>query len=139
MTAGIALLDASAFWRLTSPGLDDARAEQLADRFARGLIAACTPLLLEVRAGRDAPPADPGELPLLWISERAEVRAAELQRQLRSQHQHFGVPPLDYLIAAIAEDHGAAILHYGADFELLATRTDLAVDVEPLAPLGSLN
>ena len=135
----MALLDASAFWRLTSPGLADQRVQELADRVSRGLVAASTPLLLEVRAGRDIPPADPGELPLLWISERAEGRAAELQRQLRAQHQHLGVPPLDYLIAAIAEDHGAAILHYDSDFALLAARTDLAVPVEPLAPLGSLS
>lgn len=45
---------------------------------------------------------------------------------------------MDYLIAAIAEDHGAAVLHYDADFVRLATFTDLAVPVELLAPLGSL-
>ncbi|MGL5912146.1 MAG: PIN domain-containing protein, partial [Phycicoccus sp.] len=95
-------------------------------------------LLLETQAGRDLPPADPGELPLLWISERAEARAAELQGQLRAAHQHLGVPPLDYLVAAIAEDHSATILHYDNDFERLATYTDLAVGVELLAPRGSL-
>ncbi len=72
------------------------------------------------------------------ISERAERRATELQEQLRAAHRHLGVPPLDYLIAAIAEDHGASILHYDADFDRLATSTDLAVTVEALAPLGSL-
>ena len=41
---------------------------------------------------------------------RAERRAADLQQQLRSAHQQLGVPPLDYLIVAIAEDHDAAIL-----------------------------
>ena len=77
-------------------------------------------------------------MPLLWITERAERRAAELQHQLRAAHQHLGVPPLDYLIAAVAEDHGASILHYDADFERLAASTDLAVAAEALAPLGSL-
>lgn len=134
----LALLDASAFWRLGSSQLDSNRRRDLADRIARGLVAASTPLLLETRAGRDWPPADPEELPLLWISERAGRRAAELQRQLRSAHQHLGVPPLDYLIAAIAEDHGAALLHYDADFERLSRHTDLAAPLEPLAPLGSL-
>ena len=61
-----------------------------------------------------------------------------MQLQLRAAHQHLGVPPLDYLIAAVAEDHGATLLHYDADFERLATHTDLATEVEPLAPLGSL-
>ena len=48
----------------------------MADWIARGIVAASTLLLLETRAGRDLPPADPEELPSLWISERAERRAA---------------------------------------------------------------
>lgn len=135
---GLALLDASAFWRLGSHQLDPVRRQGIAERIARGVVAASTPLLLETRAGRDLPSVDPGELPLLWISDRAERRAADLQLQLRAAHQHLGVPPMDYLIAAIAEDHGAAILHYDADFERLTAHTDLAVAAEPLAPLGSL-
>lgn len=43
-----------------------------------------------------------------------------------------------YLIDAIAEDHDATLLHYDADFDRLATHTDLAIAVEPLAELGSL-
>lgn len=135
---GLALLDASAFWRLGSPRLDADRRDELADRIARGLVAASTPLLLETRSGRDLPAADPEELPLLWITERAERRAADFQRQMRAAQQHLGVPPMDYLIAAIAEDHGASILHYDGDFDRLAEHTDLAVPVEPLARLGTL-
>lgn len=138
MSSSLTLLDASAFWRLSSPQLDPQRRDEVAGRIARGVVAASTPLLLETRAGRDLPAVDPGELPYLSISERAERRATELQHQLRAAHQHFGVPPLDYLIAAIAEDHGAAILHYDADFERLAANTDLAATVEALAPLGTL-
>lgn len=134
----MALLDASAFWRLGSPQLDEDRRRDVADRISRGTVAASTPLLVETRAGRDLPPADPEELPLLWITQRAERRSAELQLQLRAAHQHLGVPPLDYLIAAIAEDHEAAILHYDGDFDRLATYTDLSVPLELLAPLGTL-
>lgn len=137
-SAPVALLDASAFWRLAHPRLEDGRRRELADRIARGLVAASTPLVLETRAGQVLPAADPADLPLLWISERAERRAAALQLQLRSAHQHLGVPPTDYLIAAIAEDHGATLLHYDADFERLRTHSDLAVHTELLAPLGSL-
>lgn len=133
-----ALLDASAFWRLGSPSLSPDRREDVAGRIKRGLVVSSTPLLLETRAGRDLPAVDAAELPWLWISERAESRATELQQQLRAAGQHLGVPPMDYLIAAIAEDHGAAVLHYDADFVRLATFTDLAVPVELLAPLGSL-
>ncbi|MBA3437546.1 MAG: PIN domain-containing protein [Thermoleophilaceae bacterium] len=138
MSSALVLLDASAFWRLGSSQLDAERRREVADWIARGIVAASTLLLLETRAGRDLPPADPGELPWLWVSERAERRAADLQQQLRTAHQQLGVPPLDYLIAAIAEDHGASILHYDADFERLAAHTDLAATVEALAPLGSL-
>lgn len=138
MSSALVLLDASAFWRLGSPRLEPDRRREMADRIARGLVAASTPLLLETRAGRDLPAVDPAELPLLWITERAERRAAELQHQLRAAHRHLGIPPLDYLIAAIAEDHRAPVLHYDADFERLAANTDLAVAVEALAPLGSL-
>ncbi len=138
MNSALVLLDASAFWRLRSPQLDPNRRRQVAESVASGIVAASTPLLLETRAGRDLPPVDPGALPLLWITERAERRAPDLQHQLRAAHQHLGVPPLDYLIAAIAEDHGASILHYDADFERLAANTDLAAAVEALAPLGSL-
>lgn len=134
----LVLLDASAFWRLRSRQLDPDRRRQVAEWIARGIVAASTPLLLETRAGRDPPPVDPGELPWLWITERAERRATDLQHQLRAAHQHLGVPPLDYVIAAVAEDHGASILHYDADFERLAANTDLAATVEALAPLGSL-
>lgn len=138
MSERLFLLDASAYWRLGSPELDPARRNEVADWIARGLVASSTPLMLETRAGTLAPPSDPEELPLLWISERAERRAAELQLQMRSAHQHLGIPPLDYLIAAIAEDHSASILHYDSDFDLLIAHTDLAAAAEPLAPLGSI-
>jgi len=137
--SGLTLLDASAYWRLGSSQLAESRRTEIADLIARGLVAASTPLLLQTRAGRDAPPADPSVLPLLWISERAEVRAADLQLQLRVNHQHLGIPPLDYLIAAIAEDHTATLLHYDRDFERIAANSDLGVPLEALAPLGSIS
>lgn len=138
MTDSLRLLDASAFWRLGSPQLDPSRRREVADWVSRGLVAASTPLLLETRAGREPPAVDPGDLPLLWITERAERRAADLQRQLRAAHQQLVVPPLDYLIAAIGEDHDATLLHYDGDFERLAAHTDLATPVELLSPFGTL-
>ncbi len=132
------LLDASAYWRLGSPELSAVRRAEVADWISRGLVAASTPLLLETRAGKLDPPSDPAALPFLWISDRAEGRAADFQRQMRAAHQHPGVSPLDYLIAAIAEDHSATVLHYDADFDLIVANTDLAAKTEPLAPLGSI-
>ncbi len=138
MNGRLFLLDASAFARLGSPALDPERRSELAGWISRGIVAASTPLLLETRAGRIEPAADPQDLPLLWISERAERRSTELQQQMRSARRHLGIPPLDYLIAAIAEDHCASILHYDSDFDLLIAHTDLAAETEPLAPLGSI-
>ena len=139
MSDALRLLDASAFWRLGSPDLPGQRRREVAHLVARGLVAGSTPLLLEIRAGRDLPPVDPGQLPFLHISARAERRAVALQDQMRAAHQHLGIPPLDYLNAAVSEDHGAVLLHYDADFNRLAEITDLAVAVEALAPLGSLH
>lgn len=138
MTDALRLLDASAFWRVRRSQLADERRRELAELSARGLLAASTSLLLEVWAGRNEPPVDPSDLTMLWITERAERRAVELQARMRAAHQHLGVPPMDYLVAAIAEDHGAVLLHYDADFERLTEHTDLATATELLAPLGSL-
>lgn len=138
MSGDLLLLDASAFWRLRSPQLAPERRREVAEWIARGIVTASTALLLETRAGREPPPVDPGELPIFWITDRAERRAVDLQDQLRAAHQHLGVPPLDYVVAAVAEDHEASILHYDADFERLASHTDLAVAVQALAPLGTL-
>ena len=138
MNSALTLIDASAFWRLASPDLDGARRAELAERVAQGHVAASTPLLLETRAGRALPAADPADLPLLWITERAEQRAADAQLQRRAAHQHLGVPPMDYLIAAIAETHRAILLHYDADFSRMIAHTDLALREELLAPLGTL-
>lgn len=137
MNRPLGLLDAGAFWRLGSPQLDSDRRRRVAGWIARSIVAASTPLLLETRAARDLPAVDPGELPRLWINEHAERRGTELQQQLRAADQHLNVPPLDYLIAAVAEAHGAALLHYDGDFERLAANTDLVAELEVLAPLGS--
>jgi predicted nucleic acid-binding protein len=133
------LLDASAFWRLGSPELDLARGDEVAGWIARGLVASSTPLMLEIRAGTLDPPANPADLPFLWNTERAERRSVELQLQMRSIHQHLGIPAVDYLVAAIAEEHSASILHYDSDFERLAKYSDLASSCEPLTPLGSIS
>jgi predicted nucleic acid-binding protein len=132
------LLDASAFWRLASPELPAERRAEITDLVGRGLVHSSTPLVLETHAGRLLPGADPLDLPLLWVTERAEQRAVTLQRQLREAHQHLGVPPLDYLIVAIAEAHGVTLLHYDADFGRIAAHTDLRTPLEELAPLGTL-
>jgi predicted nucleic acid-binding protein len=49
------------------------------------------------------------------------------------------VKPIDLLVAAVAEHHDAAVLHYDADYELLAERTDLAFASVWVLDRGSLD
>jgi predicted nucleic acid-binding protein len=70
------------------------------------------------------------------ISYRAEARAREVQAALveRGQHRSTGVP--DLLIAATAEMEGLSVLHYDADFDLIAEITGQAC--EWVVPRGSI-
>lgn len=49
------------------------------------------------------------------------------------------VKPIDLLVASVAERQGAAVLHYDADYDLLAKRTDLAFESVWAAKRGSLS
>ncbi|HZX04210.1 PIN domain-containing protein [Kribbella sp.] len=67
------------------------------------------------------------------VAERA--RAVQLRLAARGQQRAAGV--VDVLTAAVAEEHGAVILHYDKDFEHIA-----AVTGQPhlwVAPRGSLD
>ncbi len=60
------------------------------------------------------------ELPLnAAIGERARV----VQRMLTRHSQHRAAGVVDLLTAAIAEHHGAIVLHYDADFDAIAAVT----------------
>ena len=48
------------------------------------------------------------------------------------------MPPVDLLLAALAERHRLGILHHDRDDDLIAARTDLRFASEWLAPAGSL-
>ena len=54
---------------------------------------------------------------------RAEYRAREVQATLVERGQHRAVSIPDLLIAATAEIEGLAVLHYDADFDLIAEVT----------------
>lgn len=73
----------------------------------------------------------------LPINETIADRAREVQLLMarRSQHRSAGI--IDLLTAAVAEFHGAVLVHYDADFEHIA-----AVTRQPqvwVVPQGSLN
>jgi predicted nucleic acid-binding protein len=72
----------------------------------------------------------------LPISETIAGRAREVQRRMAGRGQHRAAGAIDLLTAAVAEHHGAVVLHYDADFEHIA-----AVTGQPqvwVAPRGSL-
>ncbi|MFP4634640.1 MAG: hypothetical protein ACLFRD_02160 [Nitriliruptoraceae bacterium] len=54
---------------------------------------------------------------------RAEERARELQRDLVARGQHPGVSVPDLVLAAVADIEELTILHYAADFDLIADVT----------------
>jgi predicted nucleic acid-binding protein len=103
----------------------------------------CLPFVLE--AGYSAPAAaDHRELldellalPRAAIDETVERRAVDARRQL-ARTGHHPMPPVDLLLAALAERHQLGILHYDRDCDLIAARTDVRFASEWLAPAGSL-
>jgi predicted nucleic acid-binding protein len=137
------LLDNSAWTRLGHSDLDEDRASEIADALEAGGIATCLPFLLE--AGYSARNArDHGDLldellalPHFPIDERVERRALDAQRQL-ARIGHHRLPPVDLLIAALADRHSLGVLHYDHDYDLIADKTDLDLDSVWLAPAGTL-
>jgi hypothetical protein len=137
------LLDNSAWARLDHAALPQARADQIAELLEAGRLATCLPFLLEAgysaRSGRDHGELldDLGALPLIRIDERVESRALDAQRQL-ARAGHHRLPPVDVIIAAVADAHELGILHYDSDYDLIAEKTNLLYDSVWLAPRGSL-
>jgi predicted nucleic acid-binding protein len=73
----------------------------------------------------------------VFLTPRAEQRAREVQVELirRGQHRVVSIP--DLLVAAVAEVERLSVLHYDADFELVASIT--GQPVEWLLPRGSID
>ena len=115
---------------------------RFASLVAQGRLAACQMTALEFL--NNAP--DPKAYEALWgvlhnqhwvdVTTAAMDRALDVHRQLASasQHRNFRLP--DLIIAATAELHGAAVLHYDSDFDRIAAVT--GQPVEWVAEKGSL-
>jgi predicted nucleic acid-binding protein len=137
------LLDNSAWVRLGDPALSAERAHELADGLESGHIATCLPFLLE--AGYSARTAREHEqllgellsLPHYGFDEATEHRALDAQAQL-ARVGHHRLPPVDLLIAALADHHGLGVLHYDHDYDLIGEKTDLTFDSVWLADRGTL-
>jgi predicted nucleic acid-binding protein len=74
---------------------------------------------------------------VLPISEVIADRARDVQVRMAARGHHRAAGVIDLLTAAVAEHHGAVILHYDTDFEHIAATTG-----QPhtwIAPRGSVN
>jgi predicted nucleic acid-binding protein len=134
------LVDNSALGRLASSSVREA----LVPRIASGLVGISIVTELEIgfsarstadyRATRESivDRLLPVALPV-----RAEARAREIQARLvrHGHHRAVGVP--DLLIAATAEVEGLVLLHYDADFDLIAELTGQAP--EWVVPRGTVD
>jgi predicted nucleic acid-binding protein len=108
-----------------------------------GRVATSLPFLLEagysVRSAQDC-----GELrdellalPRFDIDHEVEQRAIDAQRQL-SRIGHHRVPPVDLIVAVVANRHTLGVLRYDRGFDLIAEKTDLDFESVWLAPAGSI-
>jgi predicted nucleic acid-binding protein len=73
---------------------------------------------------------------VLPISEVIADRARDVQVRMAARGHHRAAGMIDLLTAAVAEHHGAVILHYDADFEHVAATTGQAHAW--VAPRGTL-
>jgi predicted nucleic acid-binding protein len=137
------LLDNSAWARLDSPALAQARVDELAAALENQRLATSLPFLLEVgysaRTAQDHDEliAELLALPYLPIDGDVEARAVDAQGQL-ARAGHHRMPPVDLIQAALADRHGVGILHYDRDYDVVATKTDLRFDSVWLAPACSV-
>ncbi len=125
MSAVSYLVDKSAFARWPKPEV----AALLDPLSAAGLLAVCGAIELELlysaRAPSDAARIREGLRGFEWLPTQDEVwdRAAGVQSKLVVKGSWRAVSVVDLVIAAVAERHGAVVLHYDHDFDLIAAVT----------------
>lgn len=131
MNAGVApgrlhLVDTSAFSRIDQPPVREVIAALVADQVA----ATCVTVDLEAGySGRNEDEVRSiarrrrSQYRTLWISEVIAQRARDVQVRMSARGQHRAAGVVDLLTAAVAEHHGAIVLHYDADFEHISATT----------------
>jgi predicted nucleic acid-binding protein len=120
------LIDTSAHARTNHPPVRNVVAGLIADR------AAATCVTVDLEAGYSGRNIDDVRTIaqrrrdlyiVLPISEAVAERARDVQIRLAARGHHRAAGVVDLLTAAVAEHHGAVILHYDADFEHIAAAT----------------
>jgi predicted nucleic acid-binding protein len=119
------LLDKSALARWPKPPVA-AVLDELSDR---GLLAICAAVEIEVvysaRTAGEAQRAHGLLRGFDWLAMPDEIwdRATEVQLQAVNRGIHRALSMADLLIAATAERHGAVVLHYDGDYDMIAEIT----------------
>ena len=133
------LVDTSAWARLHQP-LVAARVVPLVER---GLVATCSPLDLEILFSTRSPDeyeqvlAERAGLEPVDLDQEQWDRALEVQRALAASARLRAVGIPDLIVAATAERHGLAVLHYDADFDVVAQIT--GQDCRWVVPRGTVS
>jgi predicted nucleic acid-binding protein len=131
------LADTSAWNRST------AVADRWEELFDANDVALCPPVRLELlyaargKADYASLRTELLDVPELPLDEHAVTLAERTQNALASAGQHRGPKPMDLLVAAIAEAHGAIVLHYDRHFDAIAHVT--GQPTEWVARRGSLD
>lgn len=119
------LADTSVFGRLSKASV----AAAFAPMAAAGLVGLCAPVAFELGYTARGPEdyqamADRlGSFPPIPITEADHRRALEVQAALAARSHHRALSLVEGLVAAAAEARDLVVLHYDADFELVAEIT----------------
>jgi predicted nucleic acid-binding protein len=119
------LADTSVFARLSKPVV----AAAFAPRAAEGSVGLCAPVAFELgysARNHDDYTALTDRLlafPVITVTDADQRRSLELQAALSAKGQHRALTLVDALVASAAEARDLTILHYDADFELVAQIT----------------
>ncbi|HUZ78819.1 MAG TPA: PIN domain-containing protein [Chloroflexota bacterium] len=122
------LADTSVFARLSKTPV----AAAFGPLAAAGAVALCAPVVFELgfaaQSGKDHEDLMERLLAFASVptSEADHRRALDLQAALAARGQHRAISLVDAVVAAVAEARGLTILHYDADFELIAGITGQA-------------
>jgi predicted nucleic acid-binding protein len=141
--SGRFLLDNSAWARLGATAVPHERKAEVAGWVETERLVASVPFLLEAGySARDAREHDTVldellALPFVQVDDAVERRSLHAQSQL-ARTGHHRLPPVDLLVAALADVHQLGVLHYDHDYDLIAQRTDLRFDSEWLVPRGAI-
>jgi len=130
MTTGPEALGDTTAWIALRRGRP-AAAATVRELLRRGVLAVCDPVALELLRGARNP-REVGALrtrlallPQCGVAPSAWARAEDVLEQLarRRGGRHRGVPPMDLLIAAVAEAHELPLLHDDDHLDLIAQVT----------------